>query len=899
LLTGCVVLLGWILRVRALAQVLPGLSTMKFNTALCVALLGLALWFCVEAETGQIRRWASLVLASLEGLVALLTVLEYSLRADFGIDQVFLRDPWEQKYPGRPGMNTAMALLALSVAIVCLNLRRKWVRNLPPILGMFSGLFSLTALLGYVYSLESDTGLASGTGMALHTATCVFLLSIGVLTVKPVPGLELLREEPEVAKLMVSKLMLLVFVAPILGGWIALWGERLGLYGQLFRLAVLAGFLAVMLAFCTYYTSLRMAELSSLRRKAQEGLRTSEARLRAILDTEPACVKLLASDCRLLQMNKAGLAMIEADSSEQVVGASVLGIVDGPYRQGFQELTSQVFRGMPGRMQFEATGLKGARVWLETLATPLRDDKGAIESALGITRDMTQQKIAEQALTASERKFVSIFNSSPDAITISEFESGIYVEANRAYLEMTGYSREEILGKSALQLGVWADPEARKQLSDMLENSGVVRAFDADLRRKSGEVFATQLSAEVIEIDGVKCFLVIVRDVSDRKKLEEQLRQAQKMEAVGQLAGGVAHDFNNMLMIMLSYAELIQNAGGVNPQIADYSSRIRKAGESAGSITRQLLAFSRKQVMEFKIQSLNAVVRDLGKMLPRLIGEHIEVVLALDENLPPVKLDRGQMEQVLVNLAVNARDAMAKGGKLTIETATKNFDRSYADVHPPARMGNYVMLSVSDTGIGMDRETQTRIFEPFFTTKSIGKGTGLGLATVYGIVKQSDGFIWVYSEPGQGTSFKIYLPITSGKAEAAQASEQHEGAATGSEVILLVEDEEDVRNAIGEYLTGRGYKLISARDGDEALRLCKTLQQSPDLVLTDVVMPGELSGPDVILAVRRLFPAIKSILMSGYTDRHFDYTDANASIRKPISLRELNMRIRQVMAGAG
>ena len=894
---GILVIAGWYLNIPAITQLAPGLSSMKLNTALCILLVGIALALRAPLEMSSITQWASRIAAGLAALLAGLTLIEYIFGVDLRIDQLLVQDAGNPNYPGRPGINTATALFALALALLCQELKSKVAQYVSLALAATGSLLSLMALLGYVYSLQSDSGLASYTGMAVHTAVCIFLLSGGVISLQPIPGLALLREQEDIRRIMVRKLMVLMLAGPILVGWMAVWGERLGLYPPIYRMVLVAGTLSLLLAFCTYYTSLRIAELSAQHDEARAKLRVGEARLRDILDSEPACVKLLGPDCRLLEMNRSGLAMIEADSREQILGQSVLEMIEPPYRKSFQRLTAEVFEGRSGQLQFEATGLKGTRIWLETMATPLRDHTGGVESALGITRDITQQKIAEQALSASERKFVSIFNSSPDAITISEFDSGVYLEANRAFLEMTGYSREEVLGRSTRELGIWEEPKLRERLAGMLREHGVVRDFEANLRRKNGKAFATQLSAEAIELDGQRCFLVITRDVSEKKSLEEQLRHAQKMEAVGQLAGGIAHDFNNMLMIMLSYAELIRDAEKVNATIADYSLRILKAGQSAGSITRQLLAFSRKQVMEFKIQDLNSVVRELGKMLPRLIGEQIKVEFALDEKLPPIKLDRGQIEQVLVNLAVNARDAMPHGGTLTIETGSKDFDGEYTALHPPARKGHYAMLAVTDTGVGMDRETQGRIFEPFFTTKGVGKGTGLGLATVYGIVKQSEGFIWVYSEAGQGTVFRIYLPIANGDLDQSEALRPESIPERGTEAVLLVEDEPEVRNAINEYLSACGYRVIAASGAEEALGLCKSLAQAPDIVLSDAVMPGELGGPDLIAAARERYPGIKAILMSGYSDRHIDQSTADAYIRKPISLRELNQQIRKVMNG--
>jgi CheY-like chemotaxis protein len=369
------------------------------------------------------------------------------------------------------------------------------------------------------------------------------------------------------------------------------------------------------------------------------------------------------------------------------------------------------------------------------------------------------------------------------------------------------------------------------------------------------------------------------------------------MEAIGQLAGGVAHDFNNMLMIIGGYAELICGVKNADPEIKEYATHLQEATLSATNITRQLVAFSRRQVMEYTVQNVNTIVSDLGKMLPRLIGEQITVTFALDPNLPLVRVDRGQTEQILINLAVNARDAMLGGGVLTIETGTRYFDDAYVHQHPHVKMGNYVMLSVRDTGTGMDPETRARVFEPFFTTKDVGKGTGLGLATVYGVVKQSEGFIWVDSEVGQGTTFKIYLPVVATELRRTAPKEPEAPIARGTETILLVEDEALLRSLTQEFLTDCGYKIIATCNGEEALSACPTPGLAPDLVLTDMVMPGGMSSMEMVKAIRQRFPNIKSIYMSGYADRvSLEQLGPGAVfLQKPITLRQLSFKIRQML----
>jgi two-component system, cell cycle sensor histidine kinase and response regulator CckA len=388
--------------------------------------------------------------------------------------------------------------------------------------------------------------------------------------------------------------------------------------------------------------------------------------------------------------------------------------------------------------------------------------------------------------------------------------------------------------------------------------------------------------------------------VTERRALENQLRQSQKMEAIGRLAGGIAHDFNNLLMVISGYSEfLLERLGPEQPMLRGPAQEIASAAQRATSLTRQLLAFSRKQMLAPKVIDLNEVVTENLKMLTRLIGEDIDLVMIPSGDIGAVKADPGQIEQVIMNLAVNARDAMPQGGKLTIETANVTLDESYARLHAPVMPGEYVMLAISDTGSGMDSETQSQIFEPFFTTKGT-KGTGLGLSTVYGIVKQSGGYIWVYSEPGKGTTFKIYLPrITEvGEAPVVQPAIAAVKREDGMETILLVEDEENLRRLARQYLETQGYKVLAAADGAAAVQICTAHQGPIHLLLTDVIMPG-MNGRELAQRITSLRPKIKVLYMSGYTENaigHNGMLDAGINLlQKPFTLLALKAKVREVL----
>jgi two-component system, cell cycle sensor histidine kinase and response regulator CckA len=404
---------------------------------------------------------------------------------------------------------------------------------------------------------------------------------------------------------------------------------------------------------------------------------------------------------------------------------------------------------------------------------------------------------------------------------------------------------------------------------------------------------ATVLSQELLE----QFRITALTDMTERRALENQFRQAQKMEAVGRLAGGVAHDFNNLLTVILSYADMLIEGVAPHDPRADDLGEIRKAAVTAGSLTRQLLAFSRQQVIEPRLLDLNEVVASSEKMLRRLIGEDIDVRTALLPTPLTVMIDPGQLEQVMMNLAVNARDAMPTGGRLTLETESVTLDADYARDHWPAHAGRFAMLAVSDTGSGMDEQTRSHIFEPFFTTKSIGKGTGLGLATVYGIVKQSNGFIWVYSEIDHGTSFKIYLPLLDEAPEQYATKPELTAPRMGTETVLLAEDAEGVRAAARQILERYGYSVLEAPNGTVALRMAENASKI-DLLLTDVVMP-EMSGRELASRFSKLKPNAKVLFMSGYTDdaiiRHGVLRPGTAYLQKPFSPETLARKAREVL----
>jgi PAS domain S-box-containing protein len=512
-----------------------------------------------------------------------------------------------------------------------------------------------------------------------------------------------------------------------------------------------------------------------------------------------------------------------------------------------------------------------------------------------VIHDITARKQAE----AERERLMAAVEQVGEMIVITDPEGAIqYV--NPAFETVTGYTREEALGQTPRMLKSGEQDEAfYRELWETISGGHSWKGRMVN-KRKDGKLYteAATISPVWDAAGRVVNYVAVKRDITEHLKMEAQFLQAQKLETVGRLTGGIAHDFNNLLTPIIGNAEMALSDMSREDPLYEVMEEIRNAGARAASLTRQLLAFSRKQILHAEILDLNGVVRDMDKMLRRIIGEDIDLETALNPNLGRVEADAGQMEQVLMNLVVNARDAMPKGGKLTLETSNVDLDEGYARNHISVMPGPYVMLAVSDMGVGMSKEVQAQLFEPFFTTKEKGKGTGLGLSTVYGIVKQSKGNIWVYSEPGKGSTFKIYLPRVEESGHARENAKKEEESLQGSETVLVVEDDEMVRNVTLKILQRYGYAVLCARDGQEALRMCREHKEQVQLMLTDVVMPG-MGGRDLEEKLQKIQPGMKVLFMSGYTDNaivHHGMLDKGiAFLQKPFTPEGLARKVRAVL----
>jgi PAS domain S-box-containing protein len=519
--------------------------------------------------------------------------------------------------------------------------------------------------------------------------------------------------------------------------------------------------------------------------------------------------------------------------------------------------------------------------------THLGEDVNALITAVG--RELRQREQAEASALTSERNYRSLFESSPLPMWIHDTETQAILAANAAAVVRYGYSHDEFLALTTADI---VAPDMAHDDDESPSLTGLSRHV-----MKDGREITVRAISHPVAFDGHPAQCVVAEDVGELERLESQLRQAQKMEAVGQLAGGVAHDFNNLLTVISGYGALARNRIGVGPGARDLN-EIERAATRAAQLTQQLLAFSRQQVLEPVVLDLNEVIGAVTPMLTRLIGENVEIGVLTEEDAPPVLADRGQVELVIVNLAVNARDAMPEGGTLTIETRGVHLDQRYAAEHAGVQPGEYACLSVTDTGTGIDRETQSRIFEPFFTTKDLGAGTGLGLATVHGIVNQSGGHLEVYSEPGLGTSFKVYLPATAGPAVvSAYGPKQRPEQLTGTETVLVCEDDELVRILVETMLTENGYVVLTASRPREALRIAAAHKDPIHVLVTDVVMP-ELSGPELVQQLQDIRPKFAVLFLSGYsaeTIRGPALPAESAFLQKPFDDIALLQRIRGLL----
>jgi len=652
----------------------------------------------------------------------------------------------------------------------------------------------------------------------------------------------------------------------------------------------------------------RKKELKKKNKEAEETISRDELIFRELVNNMSSCVAVYEAieegkDFIIKDMNKSGEQSSRV-SRDEIIGRAVTEVFPGVKEMGLLAVFKRVWE--TGKSEHHPVSMyKDDRIslWVENYVYKI-----STSEIVAVYSDISEQKRAEEELKQSEERLRIMFEFAPDAYYISD-KKGIFLDANKAAEDMVGWKKEELIGKSFLKLNLLPFNQIPKA-ADLLVQSALKKSTGPDeftLIRKDGSRVIVEISTYPIVLADKIMVLGIARDITARKKAEEALQESeaklahsQKMEAVGRLAGGIAHDFNNLLTTILGYSDMILLEQNLDDDLIESVKEIKASSKRAAALTQQLLAFSRKQVLRPEVIDLNDLITNLSKMLGRLIGEDIELIIKPGTDPCRIKADPGQIEQIIMNLAVNARDAMRKGGKLAIETQSIYLDKSYRQDYPEIIPGYYVLLAVSDTGRGMDEETRKQIFDPFFTTKEVGKGTGLGSSTVYGIVKQSGGYVWAYSEPDHGTTFKIYLPqieVETEKQQKGLADKQEPMG--GTETILLVEDEESLRKMAGKILEGYGYAVVEATDGMEALEIVnKEDHPEIDLLVTDVIMP-KMGGKELAGKLTEEYPKLKVLYISGYTDNaiaHHGVLDEGVSLlSKPFSLQSLAKKVREVL----
>ena len=645
----------------------------------------------------------------------------------------------------------------------------------------------------------------------------------------------------------------------------------------------------------------QLLETAARNRETTERLALSEERYRLLLDSTGEGIFGVDMNGHCTFCNPAALRLLGYSDASEILGKDTHALLhhsrkDGtPYPAGECPAVKARVAGRGVHIDDEVYWRKdGTSFDVEYWCFPMLHD-GRLIGKVTAFLDISARKRDEEVM----RQLADIVESSQDAI-ISLSCDGTIRSWNAGAERVFGYLEAEVMGKPVAMLSSPEEQDEYRHVLEKIEAHQKVDQWETSRIRKDGQRIDISLTASPMtdasgKLTGVSA---IIRDITERKSLQAQLLQAQKMDALGQVAGAVAHDFNNLLMVINGSAELLHDRIKSSRAAGGYLGQIKQATEQAAGLTRQLLAFSRKQKLQPRVLNLNEVIQGMGAMLPRVLRSDIEITTHLGTSLACVRADQTQIEQVILNLAVNARDAMPHGGRLTLETADVEFDEEYAHSHLGVHPGSYVMLAVSDTGTGMDEQTQARIFEPFFTTKPQGQGTGLGLATVHGIVKQSQGWIWVYSELGRGTTLKVYLPRVEGAPAAVPREKTTKRSLRGSETILVVEDQEGIRGLAAGVLQELGYKVLQAADGLAALHMAEKHKTGINLLLTDVIMP-KMSGRELVNQLSALDPQLKVLMMSAYPESH----SANESgqekidgfIQKPFSLRDLATKVREIL----
>ncbi len=924
------VLTGWALDLPELERTWPSLITMNPMTALCFLLAALSLILGTAEPLPTSAIFLSRGCAGMVTLAGLLVIGRIVTPWDTGLDLVLFRERlFEGGHPTRMASAAGFNFAWVGLGLLLLDVRtRRGARPAVP-LAVLAALPAMLVAMGHVYGSDGLFGLGRFVSTALSSAVSFLLLATGIIAARPASGIYSLLTRSTPGGLLARRLLPAALVLPLFLGGIVFKGQQLGLFDAGGGAALLATVIMLIMAALIWRSAVWLDKTDEARGRAERQLyelnedlegrvsertrelaRINEALLdqtrflHQVLDTSPQLVYVKDWSGRFTLANQA-MADLYGTTVEGMMGKTDGDFVTrGDDERGTLEEDRAVMTERRVRVVTEQPAMDertGAVRWFHTIKAPLVGRDGVCNRVLCLSTDITARHYAEGELRRASDELRALFDASP--LAICGLTADGYVRTwNRAAEQLFGWSAGDVVGRPLPNV----PPQMHDQYRGIRENVPTGRPVtnvETHRIRKDGEIIAVSVSTAPLH-DGsgqLSGIVVVYGDIRERKELEAQLRQAQKMEAVGQLAGGVAHDFNNLLTVIHTASELLladlKPGDSRREDVVD----IEKAATRAATLTRQLLAFSRQQVLEPRVVDLNRIVSELEPMARRLVQENIAVETRLAPDLQRITADRHQLDQVILNLVVNARDAMPDGGTIVIESSNVVLDANFPRTHPSARPGPHVMLRVTDTGCGMDGATRARIFEPFFTTKPVGVGTGLGLATVYGIVKQSGGHIWVDSEVGRGSSFTIHLPVSAATEEEAQPVPPTLAAVPSSRPdarILVVEDDGAVRSAVCRVLERRGYAVMESHNGEQAIAKLTDATQTVDLVISDIVMP-EMSGLELRDRLRVMRPSVPVLLMSGYSQEAITRLGNRESlgplIEKPFTVNGLLENVRSML----
>ena len=959
ILIGGVVFAGWIFNVPSLKSILPDTPQMVPNTALAFILTGVSLRMLVDIEPSSwIRKWRIPQLGAIVvGLMGILTLTEYVSGLNLGMDSILLPETGvpETAYPGRMSPHTAFTFILVSLSLLLIDVKNRFLPAQAFALG--GGIIALLALAGHAYGVSFLFSVSTTTGMALHTAVSFTILCLGILFARPDQGFMALIASKTTGGFVARRFLPIAIAVPLIVGWLRLKGEQAGFYSTEVGLLLFATSNILILASVIWWYSRSLDETDRERKRIEERLRRLNRALRVLSECNQTMIRsteemdFLREICRVV-ISGGGYPLAWIGFAGQDQDKRVYPVASAGYEEGYLETmritwgedergrgpTGTAIRtGRPAVCKNVAEDPDYApwradatrRGYGSSIALPLiseglpfgalniyapepnafDDEEVALltelaeDLAYGILtlRSRTAHTLTEQALRESEERFRQVVENIREVLWMKDIRHNQIIYVNPAYGEIWGQSCESLY----VSPDSWLDavhPIDRRRIMEAALSKQVQGTYEEVYRimHPDGTFrWIAERAFPVRDASGEVCRIVgIAEDITERKMIEDQLHHAQKMEIIGRLAGGVAHDFNNILTAIIGYATLLQMKMPEDDPLKLNVEPILAASEKAAALTRSLLAFSRKQVLNPEPVNLNDIIRRVERLLLRLIGEEIRLnTKPADEDLI-VMADSMQMDQVLMNLVSNARDAIPNEGLLTIATETVALDDKFIAAHGYGTPGMYALLSVTDTGTGMDEKTRERIFEPFFTTKDVGKGTGLGLALVYGIVKQHEGYITVYSEPGEGTTFNIYLPLI--QAAARELKPRMPAIPVeGSETVLVAEDDATVRKLISSMLEEFGYTVIEATDGNEAIQKFMENKERVQLVILDVIMPHK-SGKTVYDEIGKVSPAMKALFMSGYTvymvkEKGVIEEEGTNFLSKPVSPSELLRKVREVL----